>query len=288
MMQQEARIAPAKINLTLKVLGRREDGFHELESLMVALDPDGLGDVLRFEQSESYELHCDCPGVPVDETNLISMAVRQFEQHVGTPCRWKISLEKNIPHGAGLGGGSSDAATTLLALNELEGAGFSRGQLAEMGAALGSDIPFFIYQQACMVRGRGEIVEPVDPAALSGLPGTEILLLKPSFGVSTPDAYRHCMEAELLAGVDYSAQQMPWGEIVNDLEKAVFFKHRFLAEMKVWLMAQPDVTAAMMSGSGSTMMAFPDNGEDALDLLARARRELDPGLWGCRVAVQPL
>ena len=281
-MQQESRIAPAKINLSLRVLGKRADGFHEIESLMVPLSSATLGDVLHFDKADSYSLHCDVPGVPLDETNLITMAVREFERVSGKPCHWKITLEKNIPHGAGLGGGSSDAATTLLALNDLESGGFSDDQLADMGACFGSDVPFFIYQQACMVKGRGELVAPVHRPEISG---QRVLLLKPSFGVSTPDAYRHCLDAKGVPGVDYSPQKMPWGEIINELEKPVFYKHRFLAEMKLWLLDQVEIEAAMMSGSGSTMMAFISDADGSDELLARARRELDPTLWGCSVTI---
>lgn len=281
-MPQESRIAPAKINLSLRVLGKRTDGFHEIESLMVPLASADLGDVLHFESSESYDLHCDVQGVPRDESNLITMAVRKFEQALGRPCCWRITLEKKIPHGAGLGGGSSDAATTLLALNELEDAGFSNAQLAEMGASFGSDVPFFIYQQACMVKGRGEVIEPILRPDISN---QALLLLKPSFGVSTPDAYRHCLDADEVVGVRYSPQKMPWGDIVNDLEKPVFYKHRFLAEMKLWLIDQVEVDAAMMSGSGSTMMAFVRDSKLCSDVLLRARQELDPTLWGCSVSI---
>ena len=281
-MLKNSRIAPAKINLSLRVLGKRSDGFHEIESLIVPLSSADLGDTLFFEPAENYRLLCDAPGVPLDETNLITMAVRKFEQSLGRSCHWEITLEKKIPHGAGLGGGSSDAATTLLALNELEEGGFSNRQLAEMGASFGSDVPFFIYQQACTVKGRGELVEPVDGLDVSG---QALLLLKPTFGVSTPDAYRHCLDADKLSGVAYTSQKMPWGEIVNDLEKPVFYKHRFLAEMKLWLLDQAEVEAAMMSGSGSTMMAFLPDSECAHDLLVRARQELDPSLWGCSVSI---
>lgn len=281
-MQQQSRIAPAKINLSLRVLAKRADGFHEIESLMVPLSSAMLGDVLHFDKADSYSLHCDEPGVPLDDTNLITMAVREFERVSGKPCHWQITLEKNIPHGAGLGGGSSDAATTLLALNDLECGGFSDDQLADMGACFGSDVPFFIYQQACMVKGRGELVEPVHRPEISG---QRVLLLKPSFGVSTPEAYQHCLDAKAVPGVDYAPQEMPWGEIINELEKPVFYKHRFLAEMKLWLLDQVEIDAAMMSGSGSTMMAFISDADAADDLLARARRELDPTLWGCSVTI---
>ena len=281
-MQQQSRIAPAKINLSLRVLAKRADGFHEIESLMVPLSSAMLGDVLHFDKADSYSLHCDEPGVPLDDTNLITMAVREFERVSGKPCHWQITLEKNIPHGAGLGGGSSDAATTLLALNDLECGGFSDDQLADMGACFGSDVPFFIYQQACMVKGRGELVEPVHRPEISG---QRVLLLKPSFGVSTPDAYQHCLDAKAVPGVDYAPQEMPWGEIINELEKPVFYKHRFLAEMKLWLLDQVEIDAAMMSGSGSTMMAFISDADVSDELLARARRELDPTLWGCSVTI---
>ncbi len=281
-MQKETRIAPAKINLSLRVLGKRPDGFHEIESLMAPLSPADLGDILHFEAAGQYRLHCSAHEIPTDESNLISRAVRAFEQSTGKPCSWKISLEKHIPHGAGLGGGSSDAATTLLALNDLEGAGFTPGQLAQMGASFGSDVPFFIYRQTCLVKGRGELVEPV---RIPGVSGQSVLLLKPAFGVSTPDAYRHCMDAPAVPGVDYSAQKMSWGEMINDLEKPVFSKHRFLAEMKLWLLGQAEVDAAMMSGSGSTMMAFLRDPSSRDELLVRARRELDPTLWGCSVTI---
>ena len=281
-MQQQSRIAPAKINLSLRVLAKRADGFHEIESLMVPLSSAMLGDVLHFDKADSYSLHCDEPGVPLDDTNLITMAVREFERVSGKQCHWKITLEKNIPHGAGLGGGSSDAATTLLALNDLECGGFSDDQLADMGACFGSDVPFFIYQQACMVKGRGELVEPVHRPEISG---QRVLLLKPSFGVSTPEAYQHCLDAKAVPGVDYAPQEMPWGEIINELEKPVFYKHRFLAEMKLWLLDQVEIDAAMMSGSGSTMMAFISDADVSDELLARARRELDPTLWGCSVTI---
>ncbi len=272
-MSTITRNAPAKVNLTLKVLGKREDGFHELESLMVPL---ALADKLHFEKADSYSLRCDTPGVPLDESNLVSKAVRVFERVLGRSCHWRITLEKKVPHGAGLGGGSSDAATTLLVLNELEQAELSQETLAEMAAEIGSDIPFFIYQQACLIQGRGERVQPVHVPEISG---ASVLLLKPEFGVSTPDAYKSCLNADALPGVHYAPQSLPWGGIFNDLEKPVFYKHRFLAEMKVWLLDQPEVCAAMMSGSGSTMMAFLSDPSQAEIVIDRAHKELDPTLW---------
>ena len=144
-----------------------------------------------------------------------------------------------------------------------------------------------ILSKACMIGGRGEVVEPLDEADGAKLKGVPLLLLKPQFGVDTPEAYKRWSGAEEIPGVDYQAQSLPWGEIVNDLEKPVFQKHRFLAEMKMWLLDQPEVAASMMSGSGSTMMAFlNDEGRDAEALLERAKSSLDPTLWGCKVKIQ--
>lgn len=278
-MPAVTRNAPAKVNLTLKVLGKRDDGFHELESLMAPLE---LADVLHFEKADTYALRCDSPGVPVDESNLVTRAVRVFERVSGKTCGWSVTLEKNVPHGAGLGGGSSDAATALTALNELEGTRFSAADLAAMAAEIGSDIPFFIHRCTCVIGGRGERVEPVE---IHGLSGTALLLLKPGFGVSTPDAYRNCLDAAPLPGIDYAPQAMPWGEVFNDLERPVFGKHLFLAEMKSWLLDQPEVEAAMMSGSGSTMMVFPRGGQRCDALVARAQNELDPTLWSAMTRI---
>jgi len=170
-------------------------------------------------------------------------------------------------------------AAAMRGLNTLHNAGLTKQRMAELLAEIGSDIPFFVYGRVCDCEGRGENVTPVDWDYDVGM-----LLLKPSFGVSTPAAYEAWLGAEEIPGVDYSAQKMSWGEMVNDLEKPVFMKHRFLAEMKMWLLAQPEVEAAMMSGSGSTFMAILSR-SDADAVLARARNELDPTLWGefCRI-----
>ncbi|MFT6382627.1 MAG: 4-diphosphocytidyl-2-C-methyl-D-erythritol kinase, partial [Akkermansiaceae bacterium] len=112
-------LAPAKINLSLKITRKREDGFHELETLVLPLP--SLADELTFESANSYSLHCDTPGVPTDETNLVSRALRLFEKNTSQACPFRVTLFKKTPHGAGLGGGSADAAQTFLALNELTG-----------------------------------------------------------------------------------------------------------------------------------------------------------------------
>lgn len=268
-------IAKAKVNLSLNVLGKRDDGFHGLTTRMV---PISLADELEFYRADKYSLKCETEGVPLDETNLVTMAVRLFERETGMECKYRVKLIKKVPHGAGLGGGSGDAAAVMRGLNELEDAGLSLEKMADLLGEIGSDVPFFVYESVCDCSGRGELVEPVG----NWDHDVTVLLLKPSFGVSTPEAYKAWSGARELPGVEYNAQEFSWGTLVNDLEKPVFMKHRFLAEMKMWLLDQPEVEGAMMSGSGSTMMAvlMPQNAEK---VMARAKQELDPTLWSAVV-----
>lgn len=265
--------APCKVNVSLRVLGRREDGFHEVDTVMVPLD---LCDTLEFASADSLGMSCDTPGVPVDESNLVMKAGRLMERELGRAMRWHVRLVKQVPHGAGLGGGSSDAACMLTALNELEKGGLSPSRLAGLAGEIGSDVGFFVYGTTCRCTGRGEKVEPL-PEWEGWSP--RIALFKPSFGVSTPDAYRRWAASRELAGVDYGVQTVDGRVLVNDLERPVFEKHLFLAEVKNWLRAQPGVRAAMMSGSGSTMFALLEEGADACGLMKAAARELDPTLW---------
>lgn len=265
--------SPCKVNLSLKVLSRRTDGFHEVDTLMA---PVALFDRLVFSPASETSLSCDAEGVPLDESNLVIKAVRLIERELGRPVNWRIHLDKRIPHGAGLGGGSGNAAATLIALNELENAGISRERLVNISAQLGSDVGFFIDGGICRCTGRGEIVSPAPE--YSGFSGT-LLLLKPSFGVSTPDAYQRWLGSSPLPGVDYSPHAWNGIEFVNDLERPVFEKFLFLAELKTWLSRQNGVSVAMMSGSGSTMFAFVDSPERGHELASRAKEELDPTLW---------
>lgn len=264
--------APAKLNLSLRVLGKRDDGFHEIDTMMVKLPR--LADTLEFKESVAFSFECDDPSLPIDETNLVVKAVRAYEAATGESCKFSITLQKNIPHGAGLGGGSSDAAATLLALDELHGGNVGASRLHEMAAALGSDIPFFLKAGAAQCGGRGEIIKEVpSPAAL------RVLLLKPAFRVPTPDAYGRWTDSRELPGVLYREQDLDGLLLVNDLERPVFEKHRFLAEMKQWLLARYETAAALLAGSGSCVFAVLHHGEDAEALAKAARHELDPGLW---------
>jgi 4-diphosphocytidyl-2-C-methyl-D-erythritol kinase len=268
-------LAPAKINVSLKILRRRDDGFHEIETLIT---PITLCDHIEIERNDSssseIEFHCDDPSVPADEDNLIVRAARAFFAATKLKRAISIELKKKIPHGAGLGGVSSDAASTLLALNELFNTNLPRESLAKIAETVGSDVPFFIFESAALCKGRGELVTP-----LRLKDKLSLLLLKPEFGVSTAWAYSHWRDSLETPGVSYAAQEFGGQAFLNDLERPVFDKFIFLAQLKMWLLRQREVGAALMSGSGSTIFAVLRASADA-DLLARrAKSELDPELW---------
>lgn len=268
--------APAKTNLSLRVLGQRDDGYHEIRTCMAPLS---LADSLQIEllpQGRGLQFSLEGadwtpkPG----EVNLVEKAARLFGERVKRTVDARITLNKRIPSGAGLGGGSSDAAATLRGLNQLSGAGLDEKSLLELAAAIGSDVPFFIHGKLCECSGRGENITPV--ADDWELP---IVLLKPAFAVATPEAYARWKSSRKIPGVLYAPQLCPWGEMVNDLETAVFSKYPVLARMKMWLLEQPETHAAIMSGSGSTVLAVLSSQFGGENLAARAREEFGPSLW---------
>ena len=268
--------APAKINLSLKILGRRADGFHEIETLMT---PISLADELTMESNHSgaeLSFSSDDPTLPGGEENLVVRAARRFFAEIGREAKVRIELKKKIPHGAGLGGGSSDAATTLLGLNQLHHDQVPLARLTQLAAEIGSDVPFFLGRSAARCRGRGEMVELWEE-----MPRLELLLVKPQFGVPTAWAYQRWQDSRALPGIDYQPQPLDRLWLENDLERPVFEKHLFLAELKSWLRAQPEVVAALLSGSGSTVFAVLRAGADGAELEERVKQELDPMLWTC-------
>ena len=266
--------AAAKINLSLKILGKRTDGFHEIETLIA---PISLCDGMKIEKNDGgIEFRCDDQSVPAGDDNLAVRAAKVFFTATRIKPAVSIELTKRIPHGAGLGGGSSDAASSLLTLNELFETRLPREELAKLGEGIGSDVPFFIFQSAAICRGRGELVSPTKLREQ-----LSILLLKPEFSVPTQWAYSRWHESREIPGVSYAAQQFADQTFVNDLERPVFEKFVFLVQLKIWLLRQPEVGAALMSGSGSTVFAVLRNNADTDFLAKRARAELDPALWSC-------
>ncbi|MEY3535009.1 MAG: 4-diphosphocytidyl-2-C-methyl-D-erythritol kinase [Verrucomicrobiota bacterium] len=262
------RSSPCKVNLLLNILGRRPDGFHDLETLF---HPVPLCDELTFELAGESGIHftCDHPELPTDRSNLVVRAAEQFlveAQQAGQGIR--IHLTKRIPLAAGLGGGSSNAAQTLVGLNELLGQPLTLASLDRIAATLGSDVNFFLQDQPARATGRGERVEPLAP--FDALRGRGMILYHPGFGISTAWAYRELAQhPEALNGrpgrVDALERALRSGDLAeagqcfyNSLEAPALHKYpildlyqRFLRENGAW--------AALMSGSGSTTFAlFPD------------------------------
>jgi 4-diphosphocytidyl-2-C-methyl-D-erythritol kinase len=267
-------LAPAKINLSLKILGRREDGFHEIETLIA---PISLTDKIDIErQSRWMDFSCDDPMVPSGDENLVVRAAKAFFETTKISGGVTIKLQKQIPHGAGLGGGSSDAAATLRVLNQLFEAKLSREELAKLGSTIGSDVSFFLFESPAVCKGRGEIVSPTKlKKKLS------ILLCKPAFSVSSGWAYSRLQDSKEIPGISYQPQNFDGQSFVNDLERPVFEKFVFLAHLKTWLLKQAEVGAGLMSGSGSTVFAVMREKADVDLLVKRARAQLDRELWTC-------
>lgn len=266
--------APAKINLSLRVQSKlREDGYHNVDILMAAID---LYDQLDFHNSRTTTLLCDTPGVPTDESNLVIKAVREFEKSYGRKAKQRITLTKNIPHGAGLGGGSADAAITLKAINDILGTNYDMDELGAMAANLGSDVNFFLNPVISRCTGRGEIVKPVPELANWSSP---MVLIKPQFGVSTPTAYKALTCSKRFKSVNYGAQKADGITFINELERPVFAKFPILGIMKMWLLQQEGVRVALMSGSGSSLFALTETPEQAQAIATLARAEFGESLF---------
>lgn len=180
--------SPAKINLMLSVHGQREDGYHDLTSLMAGLD---FGDEIAVRLSDVDSLECTDPDLPTGPDNLVLQAAALFRRRAGLSSGFSFCLNKRIPVGAGLGGGSGNAATALLAMNRLSGDVLSMDELFDSAKELGSDCPFFIDGKPSLLRGRGEIVKSLPVEISKQLEGQRLLLFKPNFAVSTAWAYGH-------------------------------------------------------------------------------------------------
>ncbi|MBO4870907.1 MAG: 4-(cytidine 5'-diphospho)-2-C-methyl-D-erythritol kinase [Muribaculaceae bacterium] len=257
----------AKINLGLNIVQRRDDGYHNIETVFY---PIPLTDVLEIVPSASGETSLTCYGRPVDcpvEKNLVMKAFRLMEREYGVP-PVEIHLYKHIPDGAGLGGGSSDASHTLLMLNEMNNLGLTRERLAELASTLGADCPFFIYNRPMMATGIGDVFTPVD----LNLNGYTLALIKPDVSVPTAQAYARVQPAQPTTHVD---EIITWpidmwdGQLNNDFEPSVFAAHPQLWGIKLRLLEAGAVYAAM-SGSGSAMFGIFKADNVTADTLAFA------------------
>jgi 4-diphosphocytidyl-2-C-methyl-D-erythritol kinase len=291
MLADHLKKSPCKVNLLLNILGPRPDGFHELETL---LHPVRLHDTLHFTRvGQTLELSCSDQTLPTDSGNLVHRAATAFLEAAGVREGVRIYLEKKIPQAAGLGGGSGNAAATLLGLNELFGLPLSIDQLHDLAARLGSDVPFFLQNQPALATGRGESIEPLAP--FPALDGTVFLLIHPGFGISTEWAYQQLARfpaarngqpgrarklIELLRGADLAAAGR---EFYNALEAPALEKFPLLALFQEFLRAQ-GVPATLMSGSGSTTFAIVRTEAEARKLENQVQAKFGP----CWTAVVPV
>lgn len=277
--------SPCKVNLLLNILGKRPDGFHELETVM---HPIRLCDRLNFKrEGRSLELTCSEPSLPVDQNNLVYRAAAAFLEAAGVTDGVRIHLEKHIPLAAGLGGGSGNAATTLLGLNELFGGPLPEDRLRQIAATLGSDVPFFLQSQPALGTGRGEIIQPLNCGKTFSQ--AAFVLVYPGFGVPTAWAYR------ALAGFPEAVNGRPGrarsliealqsgdltkvcAQLYNSLEAPVLKKYPLLAMYQDFL-RENGASGALMSGSGSTTFAIAPNEMIARRLEERVRKQFGP-LW---------
>ena len=284
--------SPCKVNLLLNILGRRTDGFHEIETVM---QPVNFCDELIFERGgNGIRLSCSDKNLPVDSRNLVFRAAADFLAAAKISDGVKIHLEKKIPLAAGLGGGSGNAATTLLALSELFGRPLSTAKLDELAAALGSDIPFFLQNKPALATGRGEKIQPLEN--FPALRGRAFLLIHPGFGIATPWAYQNLARfPAALNGKKGRAQKLisklqtndlpaAAGGFYNSLEAPALEKFPILALFQEFLRAN-GALAALMSGSGSTTFAIVENVPAAESLAEKFKSKFGQNCWTAVVPV---
>jgi len=293
-------LAPAKINLFLEVLAKRPDGYHELETLMTAVD---AFDWLSFEARDDQELRLECRWVmgrtaadvaqakadappaaanpparellsgeiPCGPQNLVWPAAEMLRREAGIAKGAMIRLVKRVPAAAGLGGASSDAAATLLAANEGWGLQWPRQRLMDLAARLGSDVPFFLSRGAAVCRGRGEQMESEPAARLHAV------IVRPPIGLSTPEVYKHCRPNDKSAGSSAIAAALAAGDpaevgrmLANDLMPAAKQLTPWINRMRDHFQEQ-DVLGHQMSGSGSSYFGMCRSARHARRVAARLR-----------------
>jgi len=255
----------AKINWTLEILGKRPDGYHEVRTLLQTVS---AADELTFELAErGIVIHCDHPEVPCDETNLVHRAARLFGDFTGVGKGVRIRITKRLPVAAGLGGGSSNAAVTLLALQKLWNVRVAPRDMFNLGAKLGADVPFFLIGGTCLGVGRGDEIYP-----LADINEEFLLLVNAGVAVPTRDVYanlppeltnaRPVIKMPLSLEAAYAAIARPGATVplINDLEKPVLARHPSLIRIKRRL-KHAGARGVLMSGSGSTIFAIFDSAE---------------------------
>lgn len=246
----------AKINLALDVLGKRQDGYHEVETIMQGID---LHDIIALEPApQGINLSCNWKELGTGPSNLAYRAAGLLMKNYNIS-GVKIHLEKKIPLAAGLAGGSTDAAAVLLGINQLFSLGLSMEKLQELAATLGSDVPFCLSPLTALARGRGEVINELSPC-----PQLRLVLLKPSFGVSTKEVYEHIDKVkisrrpnvqELIRAIKSQNINLLFTSIGNVLEYSTFDLYPQMRFFRQELLDK-GASSVMMSGSGPTMVAF--------------------------------
>lgn len=263
--------APAKLNIYLRVLGKREDGYHEIVSIMVPVSLFDIIEIQKTDERGGVDLLCTSQDVPSGEDNLVFRAVKLFLKRADIRQGLKVTLNKRIPIGAGLGGGSSDAGSSLILLSRIFNRPLSIEQLKEMAEELGSDVPFFLYRRPCIVRGRGEKVEPIEKWPLN-----YYVIVKPPFHVYTRFIYeRHKIKLTnnkkkdiincLKIDNDFNILDF----FVNDLEATAISFFPAVEELKKRLL-EVGARRALMTGSGPSVFGVFESEEEAL----RAKQRL--------------
>ena len=258
--------SPCKVNLILNILGKRADGFHELETVM---QPVNICDEMTFARAAAgVHLTCSHPALPCDSRNLVHRAATAFLAAAKIGDGVQIRLQKNLPLAGGIGGGSANAAVTFTALNEMFGQPLSLEKLHELAAALGSDVPFFLYDRPALANGRGEKVQTLEN--FPALRGKAILLVHPGFGISTPWSYQNLARfpaalngqkgraQKLISRLQSGDLRSAAGEFYNSLEAPAFDKFPVLRLYQEFF-REHGALASLMSGSGSTTFAITEN-----------------------------
>ncbi len=284
--------SPCKVNLVLNILGKRADGFHELETVM---HPVNLCDEMTFERAGTgLQLTCSHPELPADAKNLVHRAATSFLTAAQISDGVRIHLQKNLPLAGGSGGGSANAAVTFTALNELFGLPLPLEKLHELAAALGSDVPFFLYDKPALATGRGEKVQTLEK--FSALRGKAFFLVHPGFGISTPWSYQSLARfPDALNGKAGRAEtlilKLQAGDLAaaaegfyNSLEAPAFDKFPVLQLYQEFL-RDNGALISLMSGSGSTTFAITENTSVAETLAEKFKSQFGDNGW---TAVAPI
>lgn len=267
---------PAKINLWLEVVRKREDGYHDLSSLMLPISVFDCMEIKVLPGDGDISITCDALEIPSDDRNLAWRAADVYMKNIDKKARVSINLEKHIPWGAGLGGGSSDAGGVLVALNSFFENAVPPDRMEKLALSLGADVPFFLHSRPALATGIGEKLDFVD-----SVPEYHLLLIKPPVMVPTAWVYQTLKLTKDSPQIKLdSLDGHPWqfGDLIeNDLESVTVSRYPVIAELKSWLIGK-GALAASMSGSGPTVFGIFRTGKAAEDVATVAKRDW-PDCW---------